>query len=114
MKYLLMLFDGDGTSARQQTDDLPTIIAAHERFTDELRAGGQYVAAGGLQPRETATTVRVRNGETLISDGPFAEAKEQVGGFYMVEAADLDEALALAARVPYTDTYAAIEIRPLF
>ncbi|HET7037348.1 MAG TPA: YciI family protein [Thermomicrobiaceae bacterium] len=114
MKYLLMLFDGTGSDARQQTDDLPTIMAAHERFTDELRAGGHYLAAGGLQPRETATTVRVRDGEVLISDGPFAEAKEQIGGFYLVEAGDLDEALTLAARVPYTDTYAAIEIRPVF
>jgi hypothetical protein len=81
-------------------------------FGDSLRASGSMVAAEALQPVHTATTVRVRNGRTSITDGPFAETKEQLAGFYLIEAADLDEAIQHAARVPPARV-GSIEVRPV-
>ena len=80
-------------------------------FNDELKAQGAWVFAGGLQPADTATVVRVQNGEVLTTDGPFAETKEQLGGFWVVEAPDLDAALALAAKATAA-CRAPVEVRP--
>ena len=82
------------------------------QLTQDLNAKGQYVAAGPLHPVSTATSVRVREGKRLVTDGPFAETHEQLGGFYIVDAKDLDEALAIAERIPPAK-YGTIEIRPL-
>jgi hypothetical protein len=81
-------------------------------FGDTLRASGRYLAAEALQPVETATTVRVRDGKVAITDGPFAETKEQLAGFYLIEARDLDEALQVAARIPPARA-GTIEVRPV-
>jgi hypothetical protein len=77
-----------------------------------LNASGQYVAAGPLHPVSTATSVRVREGKRLVTDGPFAETREQLGGFYIVDAKDLDEAMAIAEKIPPAK-YGTIEVRPL-
>lgn len=77
-----------------------------------LRDSGRYVAAEALQPTRTAKTVRVRNGQALVTDGPFTEAKEYLAGFYLVEAADMDEALEIAAKIPPART-GGIEVRPV-
>ncbi|HUG89415.1 MAG TPA: YciI family protein [Planctomycetaceae bacterium] len=82
------------------------------RLTQDLHATGQYVAAAPLHPVSTATSVRVREGRSLVTDGPFAETREQLGGFYIIEAADLDEALAVAARIPPASK-GTIEVRPV-
>ena len=82
------------------------------QLTQDLNAKGQYVAAGPLHSVATATSVRVREGKRLVTDGPFAETREQLGGFYIVEATDLDEALAIAEKIPPAK-YGTIEIRPL-
>ena len=82
------------------------------QLTQDLNAKGQYVAAGPLHSVSTATSVRVREGKRLVTDGPFAETREQLGGFYIVEARDLDEALAIAEKIPPAK-YGTIEIRPL-
>ena len=79
---------------------------------DGLRDSGHWIAAEALQPVTTATTVRVRNGRMSVTDGPFAETKEQLAGFYLLDAADLDEAVALAARIPPVRT-GSIEVRPV-
>jgi hypothetical protein len=82
------------------------------QLTQELNATGHYVAAGPLHPVSTATSLRVREGKRLVTDGPFAETREQLGGYYIVEAKDLDEAMAIAERIPPAK-YGTIEIRPM-
>ncbi len=81
-------------------------------FSQGIRTKGQYVAGEALHPSTTATTVRVRNGKTTTTDGPFAETKEQLGGFYIIDAADLNDALQIAARIPEA-TSGSIEVRPV-
>jgi len=81
-------------------------------LTQDLNASGNYVAAGPLHPTSTATSVRVRDGKRMVTDGPFAETREQLGGYYVIEAKDLDEAMAIAERIPVA-TVGTIEIRPL-
>jgi hypothetical protein len=82
------------------------------RFTQSVQQSKNYVAGKQLQDVATATTVRVRNGKRLVTDGPFAETREQLGGFYMIEAKDLDEALAIAERIP-SARWGSIEVRPI-
>lgn len=84
----------------------------YREFTEDLRRGGQFISANRLQPVTTATTVRVRRGQVLVTDGPFAETKEQVGGYYVIDAADLNEAIGIAARIPGA-RYGSVEIRPV-
>jgi hypothetical protein len=111
MKYLLQIYS-DGAMAefeRRSADEQDAIV-------EEYRAIGQSPGVLGgeqLQPVETATTVRVQEGQMLLSDGPFIEAKEYVGGFYLVDAADLDAALEIAARIPSARMGGAIEVRPV-
>ena len=81
-------------------------------YTAGIRKKGNYIAGEALQPVATATTVRVKNGKTLTTDGPFAETREQLGGFFLVDAKDLDEAIALAAGIPGSRT-GSIEVRPI-
>lgn len=107
MKYLLLIYENEKRFANGYD---PKELAEYRAVGDEhapIIKGG-----GALQPTGTATTVRVREGKRLTSDGPFAETKEQLGGFYLVEAEDLDQALALAAKIPAA-RYGCIEVRPL-
>ena len=90
----------------------PEAMAEWGRFEGLLAERGAKVSGAALQPTATATTVSVRNGETLVIDGPFADTKEQLGGYYIVECTDLDDAIALAARVPWAPT-GHIEVRPV-
>ena len=111
MKYLLQIYPGGAT---EEFERLP----ADERqaIVEEYLAIGQSPGVVGgeqLQPVETATTVRVQNGETLLTDGPFVDAKEHLGGFLLVEADDLDAALEIAARIPAARMGGAVEVRPL-
>jgi hypothetical protein len=87
-------------------------MAEYTTFTEDIQKSGKLVAGDALQPTTTATTVRVREGKRLTTDGPFAETKEQLGGYYLVNAKDLDEALAVAARIPAART-GSIEVRPI-
>jgi hypothetical protein len=105
MKYLCLVYS-DETKLADFPDE--ECVA----FDEGLRAEGHCLASEALQPVQTATTVRVRNGQVLVTDGPFAETKEQLAGFYLVEARDLNEALQLAARVPPARV-GSVEIRPL-
>ena len=112
MKYVALVYYQEqiiNAMSEQAWHDLnQECIAGVER----LSASGHYLAGQPLQPTETATTVRVRDGETLISDGPFAETKEQLAGFYLLEAHDLNEALQLASRIPPA-RLGSIEVRPV-
>lgn len=88
------------------------VFEEYMKFTGDIRKAGNYVAGEALEPSTTATTVRVRNGKPVTTDGPFAETREQLGGFYLIEAKDLDEAIAIASRIPSART-GSIEVRAI-
>jgi hypothetical protein len=108
--YMLLLYAEEATPEERKERDAE--MPAWIEFTEGLREAGLFVGTGQLRPVDTATTVRVRDGETEILDGPFAVTKEYLGGYYMVNCADLDEALKIAARVPIA-RYGSVEVRPL-
>jgi len=112
MKYMFMIFGSE--AARQSTPkaDLEQMFAAYGAYTGALKKAGVMVAGDPLQPTSTATTVRVAKGKTEVLNGPYAETKEQLGGYYIVEVPDLDAALSWAARCPGASS-GAIEVRPL-
>ena len=111
MKYLLQIYPHQGPEdwARLSTDEQDALVA---EYLEVSRSPG-VVTGAQLQPADTSTTVRVADGETLLTDGPFMDAKEHVGGFLLVEADDLDGALGLAARIPAARMGGAVEVRPL-
>lgn len=109
MKYMLLVYLGEDALTENERLQCYKDSAALSR---DLHAGGKYLAASPLQPIATATSLRVRNGKRLITDGPFAETHEQLGGFYLIDAKNLDDAIAIAERVPVV-TVGTIEIRPV-
>jgi hypothetical protein len=109
MRYMLLIYLDEhalGESEREQCYRDSTQLA------HELAVAGQYVAASPLQPTATATSVRVRGGKRMVTDGPFAETKEQLGGYFLIDAGDLDEAIAIAARIPMARR-GTVEVRPV-
>jgi hypothetical protein len=113
MQYLLMIYANEAEHARIDEATGKKMIEEYGVFTQGIVQSGNFKAADRLQPVSTATTVRVRDGKTLTTDGPFAETREQLGGYYLVEAKDLDEALAIAAKIP-SARYGSIEVRPVW
>ncbi|MGB3737003.1 MAG: YciI family protein [Ilumatobacter sp.] len=112
MKYALLLYD-DPTNANEfGTPEMDAEMQQWFAFTEELSDAGKNLGGEALTPVETATTVRVRDGKTVTADGPFAETKETLGGFYLIEAADLDEAIAWAAKIPSAPS-GSVEVRPI-
>src|SRR4051812_20012917 len=109
MKYMLLVYMNEQAMSDAERQQCYMDSAA---LTRELHAKGQYVAASPLHPVATATSVRVRDGQRLVTDGPFAETREHLGGFYIVEAKDLDEAIGIAARVPPARK-GTVEVRPM-
>ena len=112
MRYLCLIYFDEQSVANMSEEEMGVIMEAYGKYTEELQGAGAMLAGEALQPTATATTVQVRNGRTLTTDGPFAETKEQLGGFYMIEARDLDEAIAWAAKIPGA-TDGSIEVRPI-
>jgi hypothetical protein len=112
MKYLCLIYENEKNWETMAPADSEAIMNEYFAFTDGIRRSGQYVAGEALQPTSTATTVKVRSGKVSTTDGPFAETKEQLGGFYMIEAKDLNEAIQVAAKIP-SARLGAIEIRPV-
>jgi hypothetical protein len=109
MKYMLLVY----LNEQAMTDEERAhCYVESAQLTQDLHAHGQYVSASPLHPVATATSVRVREGQRLVTDGPFAETREQLGGFYIVEANDLDEVIAIAEKVPPVK-YGTVEIRPV-
>lgn len=112
MQYLMMIYvqesGWDNLSPEQQAAG----TQAYGKFTEGIQAKKQYVAGNRLTPSNTAATVRVRDGKKLVTDGPFAESKEQIGGYYLIEAKDLDEAVAIAASCPGAH-HGAVEVRAI-
>lgn len=112
MKYLLSIYNDESSWDSASPDQIQEIMDAYSAFGREVEKRGAFLAGEGLQPTSAATTVRVRNDERLITDGPFAETKEQLGGFYLLECKDLDEAIELAAKIPGAQD-GSIEVRPV-
>jgi hypothetical protein len=112
MKYLLLIYESEASLAGMSGADQAKIFEEYMEYTKGIRKKGNYIGGEALQAISTATTVRVKNGKTLTTDGPFAETREQLGGFYLVEAKDLDEAIKLAAGIPASRT-GSIEVRPI-
>ena len=112
MKYLCLIYDEERKLKSMQKSEAEAFMGEYFALTKDLRERGQYVTGEALQPVATATTVRVRDGSVLTTDGPFAETTEQLGGFYLVDARDLNEAIQIAARIP-SARLGSVEIRPI-
>jgi hypothetical protein len=112
MQYLLMIYRSEAELGKLSQADRKNIAAEYGAFTQSIIQSGHFKAGDGLQPTSTATTVRVREGKVLTTDGPFAETREQLGGYYLVDAKDLDTAIGIAARIPNAKN-GSIEVRPV-
>ncbi len=112
MQYMLLIYGDESHWSSQSEEEQRAEFAKYQTYTQELRDHGALVAADPLQPTSSATTVRVRNDETITTDGPFAETKEQLGGYYLIEVDSLDEAIEWAAKIPAARG-GSIEVRPI-
>ena len=112
MQYLLMIYRSEAEAGKMDAAARQVMLADYGAFTQSIIQSGNFKAGDALQPATTATTVRVRDGKTLTTDGPFAETREQLGGYYLVDAKDLDAAIAIAARIPGA-RFGSIEVRPI-
>lgn len=112
MQYLLMIYAAEDAGPQPGTDEFMQMIGEYQKFTEEVEAKGVMVGGEPLESTTTATTVRVRSGQSQITDGPFAETKEALGGYYLLNCKDLDEAIHYAAKIP-SAAFGSIEIRPI-
>ncbi len=112
MQYLLLIYDDEKIWASMPKDESGKMFAEYSEYTRDLINSGKFKAGDPLQPTHTATTVRVRSGKITTTDGPFAETKEQLGGYYLIDADNLDEAIAWAAKIP-SARIGSIEVRPV-
>jgi len=112
MQYLCLIYSTEGTGPQPGTPEFGPFMQAYMDYPNSIKGHGETVAGDALQSVATATTVKVRDGKTHTSDGPFAETKEQLGGYYLIEAKDLDGAIACAAKIP-TAAHGRIEVRPV-
>jgi len=113
MHYLLLLYAAESGFANMTSEQQAAGGAEYFRFTEEIKESGKWVGSNRLTPVASATTVRVRDGKRVVTDGPFVETKEQLGGYYLINAKDLDEAIAIAARCPGA-RHGSIEVRPVW
>jgi hypothetical protein len=109
MKYMLLIYIDEQTLSETKREEC---YAESVQLTHQLKSRGQYLAANPLHPTSTATSVRVRDGKALVTDGPFAETREQLGGYFLIDAKDFDEAIGVAARIPGA-RLGTVEIRPV-
>ncbi len=112
MEYILLIYSSEADNKKRPEAEARQIFQEYMSFTEDLTKSGRSKGGNPLEPATTATTVRVCNGKTTVTDGPFAETKEQLGGYYIVEAKDLDEAISIAARIPGSK-HGSIEVRPV-
>jgi hypothetical protein len=113
MRYLLMIYGDEAGQAAMSPEEGAQMMAAYDKFGDEYGAKGVLRGGERLRPTSDATTVQVRGGQLTTSDGPYAETKEQIGGFYLIESDNLDEAVAVAAAIPAAN-FGTIEVRPIW
>jgi hypothetical protein len=112
MKYMLLIYDDERVWAKMGASEQQKLFGEYMAFTESIKKSGHYISGAPLQPIASATSVKIRNDKQLVTDGPFAETQEQLGGYYMVDARDLDEAIGIAARIPSV-RLGTIEIRPV-
>jgi len=112
MKYALLIYADESTQEKQGTPEFDAMYQGYYKFTEDITSEGINLGGEALHDVESATSVRVRGGERTVTDGPFAETKEQLGGFYLIDVPDIDQAIATAARIPGVNR-GTIEIRPL-
>lgn len=112
MRYMLLIYDPESNWATMSEPERGQLFQEYGAFTESIKKSGHYVSGDPLHPTTMATTVRVRSGKTTTTDGPFAETREQLGGYYIVKASNLDEATGIAARVP-SARLGSIEVRPI-
>ncbi len=112
MRYLCVIYDEEAKLNTMSKEEGEAFMGEYFAFTDDIKKSGHYLAGEALQPVATATTVRVRNGKLSTTDGPFAETKEQLGGYYLINARDLNEAIQIAAKIPSART-GTVEVRPV-
>jgi hypothetical protein len=112
VRYVLSIYENEKLWESMPEKEAQAVMGEYFAFTESIKKSGNYAAGEALQPVSTATTVRIREGKRLTTDGPFAETREQLGGFYLIEAANLDEAIAIASRIPGART-GSIEVRPV-
>jgi hypothetical protein len=112
MKYLCLIYDEEKKFAAMPKSEMDTLMGEYRAFGESIKAGGQYLGGNQLAPVSSASTVRVRNGTVSTTDGPFAETKEQLGGYYLIEARDLNDAIQIASRIPSAKR-GSIEVRPI-
>ena len=112
MKYLCLIYDEENTLAGMSKAESDAFMGEYFAFTEDIKKSGHYLGGEALKPVHTATTVRVRKGKMSTTDGPFAETKEQLGGYYLIEARDLNDAIQIAAKIPSART-GSVEVRPI-
>jgi hypothetical protein len=112
MKYLCMIYDDEKKIGAMSQDEMKQFMGEYGAYTQSVKDSGHYLGGNPLQPVHTATSIRSRNGKVSTTDGPFAETKEQLGGYYLIEAKDLNEAISVASRIPSVKT-GTIEVRPI-
>ena len=113
MQYLLFYYGDENAHAALSQEEMGGVMKAWFKYDEELRKAVKVIAGDSVQPTSTATTVRSENGKTIISDGPFAETKEQLGGFYLIDAEDLDVAIEWAGKMANLATTGSVEVRPI-
>jgi hypothetical protein len=112
MKYMLLIYDNEQAWAKLSETEQRQVYGEYMQFTEDIKASRNYLAGAQLHPIATASSVRVRDGKELVTDGPFAETHEQLGGYYLIEAKNLDEATSIAARIP-SARFGTVEVRPV-
>ena len=112
VRYLCLIYEDEKKWESMPQEEAGAIFGEYFAFTDGIKQSGQWLGGEALQPTSSATTVRVRNGKISTTDGPFAETKEQLGGYYLINAADLNEAIQVAAKIPGA-RFGSVEIRPI-
>ena len=112
MKYLCMIYDDESSWGKMPKAEADAMMGDYFAFTEGIKKSGHYIGGNALQPTQTATTVRLRQGKMSTTDGPFAETKEQLGGYYLIEAKDLNDAIQVASKIPAAKT-GSVEVRPI-
>src|SRR5262245_19119142 len=112
MKYLCLIYDEEKKVGEMSKSESDAFVGEYFEFTDAIRKSGHYVGGEALQPVQTATTVRLRNGKVSTTDGPFAETKEQLGGYYLINARYLNDAIQVASKIP-SSRIGSVEVRPV-
>jgi len=112
MRYLCLIYDEESKFGKMPKEQADAMMSEYFAFTEGIKKSGHYIGGEALQPIQTATTVRVRNGKVSTTDGPFAETKEQLGGYYLINAKDLNDAIQIASKIP-SSRAGSIEVRPI-